>query len=67
MRKTGQVFDLDVRVRPAPGQGECMTTACPNAPTLSVTVKDLGSGKSREFRACPECRSTAMLHILEGD
>ena len=61
-----QAFDLSVRVRPAPGEGECMTSSCRNAPTLSVEVKDLRSGKARAFQACPECRSTAMLHILEG-
>lgn len=66
MRKSPQAFDLSVRVRPAPGRGECMTTACRNAPTLAVEVTDERSGRKRSFQACPECRSTAMLHILEG-
>ena len=67
MRKTSQTFDLSVRVRPASGKGECMTSSCPNTPTLKVQVRDLGTGLERSFQACPECRSTAMLHILEGD
>ena len=66
MRKTPQTFDLSIRVRPAPGRGECMTSACQNPPTLSVTVTDERTGRKRSFQACPECRSTAMLHILEG-
>ena len=61
-----QTFDLSVRVRPAPGPGECMTTSCRNAPALAVEVKDLRTGRTRAYQACPECRSTAMLHILEG-
>ena len=59
-------LDLAVRVRRVSGGGECMTTHCRNAARVSVEVTDRRTGRRRSFRACPECRSTAMLEILEG-
>ena len=59
-------LDLDVRVRDIQGRKECMTTFCLNPARLSVEVTDRRTGRRRSFRACPECRSTALLEILEG-
>lgn len=59
-------LDLLVRVRRAPGERECMTTFCSNRAELDVEVTDRRTGRRRGFHACAECRSTAMLEILEG-
>ena len=58
-------LDLDVRVRRARG-GSCLTTDCENPSELSVEVSDRRTGKRRRIEACGECRSTALLQILEG-
>lgn len=57
-------LDLRVRVRRVSGSLRCMTTHCRNPALLSVEVAERGA--RRRFLACPECRSTAMLEILEG-
>jgi hypothetical protein len=59
-------LDLDVRVRSIAGREECMTSDCNNPARLLVTVTERRSKKHKIFRACPECRSTALLEILEG-
>ncbi len=59
-------LDLSVQVRRTTGRKGCMTTHCRNPARLSVEVLDRTTGRRRSFRACPECRSTAMLEILEG-
>lgn len=59
-------LDLSVRVRTASPGGECMTSDCPHPAVLSVEVSDRRSRRGRAYRACPECRSTAMLAILEA-
>ncbi len=59
-------LDLDVRVRSILGHEECMTTSCQNPARLSVEVVDRKTKHRKSFRACPECRSTALLEILEG-
>ena len=58
-------LDLDVRVRRARG-GVCLTTDCENPSELSVEVTDRLTGRRRHIEACGECRSTALLQILEG-
>jgi len=59
-------LDLAVRVRRIGGRAECMTTFCRNPARLAVEVTDRLHRRRRTFRACPECRSTALLEILEG-
>ena len=58
-------LDLDVRVRRASG-GACLTTDCENPSELSVEVTDRRTRRHRHIEACGECRSTALLQILEG-
>ena len=59
-------LDLAVRVRRVGKAGECMTSSCRNPARLAVEVTDRRTGRRRRFQACPECRSTALLEILEG-
>ena len=59
-------LDLDVRLRRARG-GACLTTDCENPSELTVEVHDRRTGLRRSIQACGECRSTALLQILEGD
>ncbi len=59
-------LDLDVRVRSIQGREECMTSSCQNPARLMVEVVDRKTKRHKTFRACPECRSTALLEILEG-
>ncbi|GEM_PF-7106520 len=58
-------LDLDVRVRRVRG-GACLTTDCENPSALSVEVTDRLTKRRRTIEACGECRSTALLQILEG-
>lgn len=59
-------LDLDVRVRRIGGRESCMTTHCAYPASLSVEVTDRKTRRRRRFVACSECRSTALLEILEG-
>ncbi len=61
-------LDLDVRVRRVRGSegAGCLTTDCENPSELTVEVTDRRTGRRRSIHACGECRSTALLQILEG-
>ena len=61
-------LDLDVRVRRArhTEKAVCLTTDCENPSELTVEVTDRRTGRRHSIHACGECRSTALLQILEG-